>query len=88
MGTQGRMGLPLHIDRVSSLLTPELADTRLYAVVTPEQARGSFAAKVMDTKGNLYMQLSGYRTIAVPNAVDAERLQALQAAMSLDAVAA
>jgi len=88
MGTQGRMGLPLHIDRVSSLLIPEPADTRLYAVVTSEQARGSFDAKIMDTKGNLYMQISGYRTIAVPNAVDAERLKVLQAAMSLDAVAA
>jgi acyl transferase domain-containing protein len=88
MGAQGRMGLPLHINCVSSLLIPESADTRLYAVVTAEQAGGSFDAKIMDAKGNLYLQLSGYRTIAVPNAVDAERLKVLQAAMSLDAVAA
>ncbi len=88
MGTQSRMGLPLHIDRVSSLLIPAPADTRLYALVTPEPARGSFDAKIMDREGNLYLQLSGYRTIAVPNAVDAERVKALQAAMSLDAIAA
>ena len=88
MGTQGRMGLPLHIDRVSSLLIPESANTRLYAVVTSDLGKGSFDAQVTDTKGNCYLQLSGYRTIAVPNAVDAERLKALQAAMSLDAVAA
>jgi len=88
MGTQGRMGLPLHIDRVSSLLTPDAADTNLYAVVTSDWGRGSFDAEVVDTKGNRYLQLSGYRTIAVPDAVDAERLKALQAAMSLDAVAA
>jgi acyl transferase domain-containing protein/NAD(P)-dependent dehydrogenase (short-subunit alcohol dehydrogenase family) len=88
IGTEGRMGLPLHINRVSSLLIPESADTRLYAVVTSGQDRGSFDAQVVDAKGNLYLQLSGYRTVAVPNAVDAGRLKALQAAMSLDAVAA
>ena len=89
MGTQGRMGLPQHIDRVSSLLAaPESADTRLYAVVTSDWGRGSFDAEVVDTKGNRYLHLSGYRTVAVPNAVDAERLKALQAAMSLETVAA
>jgi hypothetical protein len=90
MGAQGRMGLPQHIDRVSSLLlpAPESADTRLYAVVTSDPDRGSFDTEVVDTKGNRYLYLSGYRTVAVPNAVDAERLKALQAAMSLDAVAA
>ena len=88
MGTQARMGLPLHIDRVSSLLIPESADTRLYAVVTSDPARGSFDAQVTDTKGNCYLRLNGYRTVAVPNAVDAGRLKALQTAMSLDAVAA
>jgi NAD(P)-dependent dehydrogenase (short-subunit alcohol dehydrogenase family)/acyl carrier protein len=90
MGAQGRMGLPQHIDRLSSLLlpAPESADTRLYAVVTSDPDRGSFDAEVVDTKGNRYLHLSGYRTVAVPNAVDAEGLKALQAAMSLDAVAA
>jgi hypothetical protein len=88
MGMQGRMGLPLHIDRVSSLLIPASGDTRLYAVVTSDQAHCSFDAKIVDTKGNLYLQLGGYRTVAVPNAVDAERLKALQAAMSLEGVAA
>jgi hypothetical protein len=88
MGTQGRMGLPLHIDRVSSFPIPESANTRLYAVVTSDLVKGGFDAQVTDAKGNCYLQLSGYRTIAVPNAVDGERLKALQAAMSLDAVAA
>ena len=88
MGTQGRMGLPLHIDRVSSFLAPDADGTRLYAVVTSDQARGSFDAEIVDAKGNRYLQLGGYRTVAVPNAVDAQGLKALQAAMSMEAVAA
>jgi acyl transferase domain-containing protein/NAD(P)-dependent dehydrogenase (short-subunit alcohol dehydrogenase family) len=88
MGTQGRMGLPLHIDCVSLLLpVPETADTRIYAVVTSDGS-GNFDAEVVDTKGNRYLHLSGYRTVAIPNAVDAEGLKALQAAMSLETVAA
>jgi len=88
MGVQGRMGLPQHIDRISSLLpVPESADTRLYAVVTLDPARGSFDAEVVDTNGNRYLQLGGYRTAAVPDAVDAESLKALQALISLEEVA-
>jgi hypothetical protein len=48
MGTQCRMGLPQHIDRVSSLLPspPDSADIRLYAVVISVPGRGSFEAEV------------------------------------------
>ncbi len=88
MGAQGRMGLPQHIDRVSLLRAPESADTRLYAVVTTDASRNSFDAEVVDTKGNRYLQLSGYRTVAIPYLVDAERLKALQAAMLQEVVAA
>jgi len=85
----GRFGLPLHIDRVSSLLPPpEEREVRLYAVVTSGQAQGAFDAQVVDVKGNCYLQVSGYHTVAAPNAVDAEGLKTLQAAMSLEAVAA
>jgi acyl transferase domain-containing protein/acyl carrier protein len=89
MGTQGRMGLPQHVDRVSSSLGIRESDgTRLYAVITPDPNRGSFDAEIVDANGNSYLQLAGYRTIALPSAIDAEGLKALQAAMSLDIVAA
>ncbi len=54
MGVQSRMGLPQHIDRVSLLRSPDLAEGRLYAVVTPNQAQGSFDAEVVDAAGNRY----------------------------------
>jgi acyl transferase domain-containing protein/NAD(P)-dependent dehydrogenase (short-subunit alcohol dehydrogenase family) len=88
MGVQGRMGLPLHIHKVRFYEMPDANEDRLFAVVTPDPDQGSFHAEVVNAKGKRYLQVSGYRTIAVPNAVDAARLKALQAAMLLEAVAA
>ena len=88
MGTQGRMGLPQHVDCVSSAPATEPSDARLYAVVTPDTNGDSFDAEVVDTEGNRCLWLSGYRTVAIPNAVDAAQLKRLQAAMAMETVAA
>jgi len=88
MGIEGRMGLPQHIDRVGSVCLPDSAEERLYAVVTPKLNDNSFDAEVVDARGNRYLQLSGYRTVAIPNAVDAEAVEKLRAAMSAEPVAA
>jgi hypothetical protein len=88
MGMQGRMGLPLHIDRVSLLRMPDQAVGRLYAVVTPDPERERFDADVVDSAGNICLQLRGYRTVPVPNAVDPERLKVLQTLISAEAVVA
>jgi len=89
MGTQSRMGLPQHIDRVASFLhEPEPSQTPLYAVVTPNTKRGTFDAYVVDKKGNRYVELTGYRTIATPNVINAGQLKALQEVVSLESVPA
>jgi acyl transferase domain-containing protein/acyl carrier protein/NAD(P)-dependent dehydrogenase (short-subunit alcohol dehydrogenase family) len=88
MGLQGRMGLPQHIDHLCRLRSPDLAQGRLYSIVTPHADQGSFDAEVVDTAGNVYVRLRGYRTVTLSNAVDAQRLKALQSAMSLEAMMA
>ena len=88
MGVQGRMGLPLHIHKVRLYGTPSESEDNLFAVVTPDPDAESFHAEVIDAKGRRYLQLSGYRTVALPNAVDARQLKTLQDAMSLEPVAA
>jgi hypothetical protein len=60
----------------------------LYAVVTPHPDRGCFDAEVVDTSGICYLTLTGYRTVAVPDAVNAERLKRLQFLMLSEAVVA
>jgi len=80
--------LPHHIDRVSLLRPPELAEGRLYAAVVPNPERSSFDAEVVDAAGNRYVQLSGYRTVALPNAIEVERLKPLHALLGTEAVVA
>jgi hypothetical protein len=84
MGVHGRLGLPLHIDAVRVWQVPNAANP-LYAVVTPDSKQQSFRAEVIDGNGNLYVQLIGYRTVAIPGVADTKLLQALQSAMALEA---
>jgi len=78
MGTSSRMGLPQHLEQVSWLRSPKLAEGRLYAMVTPHPETGTFDAEVVDAAGNCYVRLGGYRTVALPNSLDAEWLKAVQ----------
>jgi acyl transferase domain-containing protein/NAD(P)-dependent dehydrogenase (short-subunit alcohol dehydrogenase family)/acyl carrier protein len=86
MGTQARMGLPAAIERLTVLRAP--AASRLYAIVHPRPDLVNFSAEVVDSDGNVYLQLTGYRTAAVSGAIDSGRLKALQAAFLPEMVAA
>jgi hypothetical protein len=88
LGLQGRMALPQKVRRVSFFRPPDFAQGRLYAVVTPDVVSNSFAAEVLDEKGNCYLSLDGYQTVALPDFVDAERLRNLQAVLLGEVVAA
>jgi len=86
LGLRGRMGLPQRVRQVSFLQEPNLSDGRFYAVVTPDAADGSFDAEVLDEKGNCYLRLNGYQTVALSDGVDKENLRTLQSIMSGEAV--
>ncbi|HZD32521.1 MAG TPA: SDR family NAD(P)-dependent oxidoreductase, partial [Candidatus Angelobacter sp.] len=87
MGTNSRMGLPQHLRQVSWLRAPQLAEGRLYAVVTPHPENENFDAEVVDSAGNCYVRMGGYRTVALPNGIDAEWLKAVQTVVSPESVA-
>ena len=74
------MGLPYGIDQVKVLGLPDAAEAGLFAVVTPK-ADGSFDAELSDGQGNVYLALSGYRTMQLPESVDPELLKPLQAVL-------
>ena len=80
VAVQGRIGLPLHVDQVCLWRTPDVAEGPLYAVVTPCAIEDGFDAEVVDTAGNRYLRLRGYKMVAHPDAVDVEPLRALEPA--------
>ncbi len=80
MGKKNRMGLPYHIDRVNLLRDANGGNGGLQAVVTPEP-NDTFDARVVDAEGNVFLTLQGYRTMELPEAIDAELLKPLQKAM-------
>ncbi len=81
LGTHGKMALPLHVDRVSRLRPGN--GGRLTAVARTREEDGAVDAYVVDDEGNLYVTLTGYRTIELPGGIDPERLAPLQAAMGV-----
>jgi acyl transferase domain-containing protein/NAD(P)-dependent dehydrogenase (short-subunit alcohol dehydrogenase family)/acyl carrier protein len=87
MGSQGLMGLPKHIDKLSFLGARELTTERLYAVVTPS-ARKGFDAEVVDGQGNCYLRMMGYDTAPFITVVDSDRLKPLKAPSAIGPVAA
>jgi NAD(P)-dependent dehydrogenase (short-subunit alcohol dehydrogenase family)/acyl carrier protein len=81
MAVRSRMGLPHQIRKVRLLRSPEAAKSRLYAVATPNED-GSFDAQVVDEKGGLYLVLKGYRTMELPDPIDAELLKPLKSVIA------
>jgi hypothetical protein len=75
------MALPLRVDRVSTLRRLDRIAAPLYAVARPANGDGSVDAYVVDEEGNVYLSLSGYRTIELPGGLEPERIAPLRAAM-------
>jgi malonyl CoA-acyl carrier protein transacylase len=80
IGTTGKMGLPMHVDRVRKLRDPAGAQGPFLAVVTQRGDGDGFDARVADRSGNVYLVLEGYRTVTLGE-VDHERQKPLADAM-------
>jgi 3-oxoacyl-(acyl-carrier-protein) synthase/NAD(P)-dependent dehydrogenase (short-subunit alcohol dehydrogenase family)/acyl carrier protein len=85
---EGQLGLPRSLRQVRVLRNPQLAQGPLYAVVRPQPQPSQFDVDVLDQSGNIYVQLTGYGTVALPQGVEASALRALQALMSVQSAAA
>ncbi len=81
MAVRAKMGLPYRIGTVVIFRGEETAKTRLQAFVKPN-ADGSYDAQVADEKGNIYISLTGYRTMELPDPIDTAILQPLKEAIA------
>jgi NAD(P)-dependent dehydrogenase (short-subunit alcohol dehydrogenase family)/acyl carrier protein len=68
--TNGTMALPLAVGRVTAHRQPEQADgQRLYALVDVIDNGDAYNARVVDESGQVYVEMEGYRTVALPGEV-------------------
>ncbi|MBP6802543.1 MAG: SDR family NAD(P)-dependent oxidoreductase [Chloroflexi bacterium] len=68
--THGEMALPAAIHSVTTFRQPEAANgRRLYAIVKALDNGAAYDAQVVDEKGNLYVIVSAYQTVALPGKV-------------------
>ncbi|HSF43078.1 MAG TPA: SDR family NAD(P)-dependent oxidoreductase, partial [Thermoanaerobaculia bacterium] len=79
LGVRGRMALPLRVDRVSTVRHP--SDGAPLFALAEALGDGAVEARVVDGEGNVYVSLSGYRTVELPGGVEPDRLAPLRAAM-------
>jgi acyl transferase domain-containing protein/NAD(P)-dependent dehydrogenase (short-subunit alcohol dehydrogenase family)/acyl carrier protein len=80
MVLQSRLGLPYAFRELKILSLPEKASGAAFFSVVVSNQDGSYDAKVVDDKGALYLALSGYRTMDLPDPVQADLLEPLQRA--------
>jgi NAD(P)-dependent dehydrogenase (short-subunit alcohol dehydrogenase family) len=70
VSSRERLALPSSLGRVRPLRDPsEAGGRRLWAVVTARGGGDSFDARVVDDEGAVYLDLEGYRTVALPGRV-------------------
>ena len=59
-------GLPAAVESVRVYRAVDTSGSRFYAEVVPREDDHGFDARVVDADGNVCLELSGYRTVAVP----------------------
>jgi hypothetical protein len=89
IGKTGTLALPMAIQQVvwhrSDALHPlQENGSCLYAEIEPQTGAGDevcFDGRVVDDKGNLYLELKGYRTARLPQTVADNEVAPLKAAV-------
>jgi acyl transferase domain-containing protein/acyl carrier protein/NAD(P)-dependent dehydrogenase (short-subunit alcohol dehydrogenase family) len=80
LATQSRLGLPYRVKRLVVHKSSDAAQTKLHAIIDPDE-NGGFDARVVDSKGNAWLSLTGYHTMALPDPIDNALLEPLRKAL-------
>jgi hypothetical protein len=81
LALQSRLGLPYALAKLKLISAPEKASDGGYFAVVVTNADGTYDVKLVDGKGEVYLILSGYRTVDLPDPIQADLLQPLQQAL-------
>jgi hypothetical protein len=84
IGKTGVLALPTAIDRVVVHQLPENGQV-LFAQMEPRTGDDDdlcFDGRVVDEKGQVYLEMNGYRTARLPTTIDPEQVAPLKAAVA------
>jgi acyl transferase domain-containing protein/acyl carrier protein/NAD(P)-dependent dehydrogenase (short-subunit alcohol dehydrogenase family) len=85
LAMQSKLGLPYGIRELKVFSLPENLDESFFAIITVN-SDGSYDGKLMDGKGYVYLVLRGYKTMDLPDPVQADLLKPLQRALQAGCV--
>jgi hypothetical protein len=78
---QSRLGLPYAVRDLRFVTEPEDSPhATFYSIVEPKQD-GTYDAKVIDNKGGVYLMVRGYRTMDLPDPIQAELIDPIKQAL-------
>ena len=81
LGLQSRLGLPHAVRELKFISAPEDSpDATFYSVVEP-RPDGSYDAKVIDGRGEVYLTVQGYRTMDLPDPIQADLVDPIKRAL-------
>jgi hypothetical protein len=78
---QSRLGLPDAFQELRITASPEKEPNETFFALVTSNPDGSYDAKIVDGKGNVYLILRGYRTMNLPDPIPADLLAPLQNAL-------
>jgi hypothetical protein len=86
LALQSRLGLPYAFKELAVLATPERNPEAACFSVVVRNPDGSYDATLVDGKGEVYLILRGYKTMDLPDPVQADLLKPLQQGLQSEMV--
>jgi len=83
LALRSSLGLPYAFKEIRMVSSPEKAPNATFFSLVETNTDGTYNAEVVDDKGNVYLVLQGYRTIDLPDPVQADLLEPLQLALKV-----
>jgi hypothetical protein len=75
---QSRLGLPDAFRELRIMASPEKEPNATFFAIATSNPDDSYDVKIVDSKGTIYLVLQGYRTMSLPDPIQADLLEALQ----------
>jgi hypothetical protein len=78
---QSRLGLPHALSEIRFISAPEISPNAIFYSIVEPRSDGAYDAKVVDGQGEVYLILRGYRTMDLPDPIEAELIEPIQRAL-------